>query len=112
MTALGVHQFDKALPPPVKESLPPTPLQDHPHSFSSPPLIPPKSNPRYEPSPLSDRLRPPPAPIDVPAPDDFLGKGDALCSFLCRPFLILHPSIRTQHQPRHPQQPRHLRYAR
>ena len=83
MTALGVHQFDKALPPPVKESLPPTPPQD---SFSSSPLLPPKSNPRYGPSPLSDRLRPPPAPINVPPPDDFLGKGDALCSFLYRRF--------------------------
>ena len=84
MTALQVHQSDKALPPPVKDSLPPIPPQDHhhPHSFSSPPHLPPKSNPHYEPSPLSSGLlRPPPAPIDIPAPDEFLDQGDALRSF-------------------------------
>jgi hypothetical protein len=82
MTALQVLQSDKALPPPVKESLPPIPPQDHPHPFSSPPLLPPKSNPHYDPSPLSNGLRPPPAPINIPAPDDFLGQGEALRSFL------------------------------
>jgi hypothetical protein len=82
MTALRVHQSDKALPPPVKDNLPPIPPQDHPHPFSSPPHLPPKSNPHYEPSPLSNGLRPLPAPINIPPPDEFLGQGDALRSFL------------------------------
>jgi len=82
-TALKVHQSDKALPSPVKESLPPIPPQDHPHLFSSPPHPPPKSNPHYEPS-LSNGLRP--APIDIPSADEFLGQGDALRSFLYRRF--------------------------
>lgn len=81
MNAPQVHQSDKALPSPVKDSLPPIPPQDHPHPFSSPPHLPPKSNPHYEPSSLSNGLRPPPAPIDIPSPDDFLGQGDALRPF-------------------------------
>jgi hypothetical protein len=78
MNALQVHQSNKALPPPLKDSLPPTPPQDHPLSFSPPPHLPPKS---YEPSSFSNGLRPPPAPIHVPSPDDFLGQGKALRSF-------------------------------
>jgi len=80
-TAFQVRQSDKALPPPVKDSLPPVPPQDPPHPFSSPPHLPPKPNPHYDPSPLSNGLRPPPAPIDIPSPDQFLSQGDALRSF-------------------------------
>lgn len=80
---LQVHHSNKALPPPLKDSLPPTPPQDHPLSFSPPPHLPPKSNPHYDydPSSLSKGLRPPPAPIHIPAPDDFLDQSDPLRSF-------------------------------
>ena len=40
------------------------------------------SNPHYEPSPLSNSIRPPPTPINIPVPDEFLGQGEALHSFL------------------------------
>lgn len=80
MTALQVLQSNKALPPPVKDNLPPTPPpQDHPHSFStSAPLLPPKFN---HPSPHSNGLRLPPPPIDIAASDDLLDQGGFLCSF-------------------------------
>src|SRR6266849_547872 len=76
MNARQVHQFDKALRPPVKDTLP-TPPQDRPLSFSPPPHLPPK----YEPSSLSNGLRLPPAPINIPPPDEFLGQSDPLRSF-------------------------------
>ncbi len=74
MTALQVHQSDKALPS-VKDSLPPIPPQ---HDA---PQLPPKSNPHYDPAQLSNGLRLPP-PIDIVTPDEFLGQGGALRSFL------------------------------
>jgi hypothetical protein len=79
MNALQVHQSNKALPPPLKDSLPPTPPQDRSLSLSPPPHIPPKS--QYDSSSLSNSLRPPPAPIHVPSPDDFLAQSDPLPSF-------------------------------
>ena len=81
MNALQVHQSNKALPLPLKDTLPPAPPQDHPHSLSPPPHLPPKSNPHYDSSSLSNGSRPPPTPIHIPAPDDFLGQSDALRSF-------------------------------
>src|SRR6266478_2027672 len=70
MTALQVHQSNKALPPPAKDRRSPPPPQDHPLSFSPPPQLPPKSNPHYDPSSLSNHLRPLPAPINIAAPDN------------------------------------------
>jgi hypothetical protein len=82
MTALQVLQSDKALPPPAKDILPPTPPQDQPHSFSSaPPQLPSKFNPHYESSPHPNGLRPLPAPIDIAPPGELLGQGDLLSSF-------------------------------
>lgn len=79
---MQVLQSNKALPPPVKDNLPPTPPQDQPHSFSSAPPHPPsKFNPHHESSPHPNGLRPLPAPIDIAPPDELLGQGDVLCSF-------------------------------
>ena len=91
MTALQVLQSSKALPPPAKDNLPPTPPQDHSHSFPSPPpQLPPKAGLHHGSSPLSNGLRPPPAPIDIAATDELLGQGGFLCSFS---ILVSHPAF-------------------
>ncbi|KAH9984162.1 hypothetical protein BJV77DRAFT_1153393 [Russula vinacea] len=72
---MQVLQSNKALPPPVKDNLPPTPPQDQPHSFSSAPPHPPsKFNTHHESSPHPNGLRPLPAPIDIAPPDELLGQ--------------------------------------
>ena len=99
MTALQVLQSSKALPPPAKDNLPPTPPQSNSPSFPSPPpQLPPKSSPHHAPSPLSNGLRPPPTPIDIAATNELLGRGGFLGSFLYTRFsspLDLNPGSGT-----------------